>query len=298
MVDKGMIGNLEAGCKVNLYLDIVGVRDNGYHEIESLFYPLPWPCDQIRIEEGGTGISLSCSDPALASRTNILFRAYELFTHKTGFAPSLAVFLQKNIPVGAGLGGGSSNAAAFISWLNSRAGTKALEQDQLADLALALGADVPFFLANTPAWVTGVGEYIQPVTCNLDDKIILIICPPLSVNTKWAYIQWDLAQTQNQYQRKRLTHQTSPIKSHFFTKFPVPWNCFEEIIFAKFPLLRNIKQDVLRFHADTCIMSGSGSSLVAFFSDKIQAVRCAQQLRRQGCRCFASQNGQPVLLDG
>lgn len=289
--------NLKAGCKVNLYLDITGVRDNGYHEIASLFYPLPWPCDHIHIEKGGTGLSLSCSVSNLEARANILWRTYEYFADKTGFAPDIKVFLQKNIPMGAGLGGGSSNAAEFLAWLNQHAGSQGLGPEKLNALALSLGADVPFFLQNTPAWVTGIGEVVEPVAYDVGAEAILVVCAPITINTGWAYTQWDRLHAEGALQRKGLTLQNRTTKSPCFTKPPILWNCFEEIICSQFPLLYNIKQDVLACHAKACVMSGSGPSLVALFHDPGQAATCARRLQLRACRCFITQNSLPLLFD-
>ncbi|NLV96192.1 MAG: 4-(cytidine 5'-diphospho)-2-C-methyl-D-erythritol kinase [Desulfovibrionales bacterium] len=292
-----MVWDLKSGCKVNLYLDITGVRDNGYHEIASLFYPLPWPCDHIRIETGGAGFDLSCSDPVLETSTNILWRTYQFFAEKTGFAPNIKLHLQKNIPMGAGLGGGSSNAAIFLLWLHEQAGDRGLDQAALESIAVSLGADVPFFLKNTPAWVTGIGEQVAPVACNYNEYVILVICAPIAINTAWAYGQWDQRYKEALLQRKGLTHHDRTTKSFCFTKLPVLWNCFEEIIFAEFPLLGQLKDNVLAHHADACGMSGSGPSLVAFFSNALQAVTCASKLQISGCACFVMQNGQPIPIE-
>lgn len=109
---------LRAGCKVNLYLEIIGIRGDGYHEIESLFIPLPEPCDVLRIEERAeSGISLGCSEPSLASKDNILVKAYERFARATGFSSGVFVYLEKNIPTGAGLGGGVVMQRLFCAGL-------------------------------------------------------------------------------------------------------------------------------------------------------------------------------------
>ncbi|HCU69063.1 MAG TPA: 4-(cytidine 5'-diphospho)-2-C-methyl-D-erythritol kinase [Desulfomicrobium sp.] len=293
-----MSQELTAGCKVNLYLDIVGVRADGYHEIESLFYPLPSPCDVLTLAEGGEGFRLTCSDPSLAAGENILTRAYERFAGATGFAPGLAVHLDKGIPMGAGLGGGSSDAATLLRWLNGRAGDKALSSGELADLALSLGADVPFFLDNVPAWVTGIGEVLEPVPASLDDYVVLVVCPQVHVNTAWAYRRYDEMLAQGLVRpRKELTLNFSPIKNLCFTKPPELWNSFEEVVFQEFPVLYGIKELILDGFADACVMSGSGSSFVALFSSSENAARCAGRLRSLGHACFGIRSGRPVRLD-
>lgn len=290
------VWTLRAGCKVNLYLDIVGVREDGYHEIESLFYPLPSPCDILEVQlTGGQGLSLSCSVPDLDGGENILSRAYMRFAEATGFAPGVSVHLHKNIPMGAGLGGGSSDAAAFLSWLNARAEERALGRSELAGLALTLGADVPFFLENEPAWVTGIGEKLQPVDCDLSGYTLLVICPSVHVNTKWAYGRWDeMRESAGVRPRKELTPEISPIMSLCFTKPPKLWNGFEDVVFHEFPALYEVKRQILNHFPDACVMSGSGSSFVALFSSAERAIRCACVMRTMGNTCHASRSGEPL----
>lgn len=285
------VWKLHAGCKVNLYLDIVGVRADGYHEIESLFYPLPAPCDTLDLSlSAGTGLRLTCSNPALETADNILSRAYVRFGAATGFAPAVFAHLTKNIPMGAGLGGGSSDAAAFLSWLNAQAGKNALSPDALAGLALTLGADVPFFLQNEPAWVTGIGEHLAPVACDLSDYTLLVVCPDVHVDTKWAYRRWDEMFADGQVRpRKELTPEISPIMSLCFTKPPRLWNGFEEVVFQKFPMLYEVKTQILNHFPDACVMSGSGSSFVALFSSPDGARHCALDMRALGHACHANQ---------
>jgi 4-diphosphocytidyl-2-C-methyl-D-erythritol kinase len=289
---------IRAGCKVNLYLDIVGVRSDGYHEIESLFYPLPEPCDILTVEEEGAGLRLSCSDPVLASPANILAKAYEAFARATGFAPGLALHLDKGIPMGAGLGGGSSDAAAFLSWLNGRAGERGLDQESLAALALSLGADVPFFLQGEPAWVTGIGERLEPARLDLSDYAVLVVCPGVHVNTKWAYGRWDEERKAGLVRpRKELTPKMSPIMDLCFTKPPMLWNVFEYVVFREFPMLYGVKKQILEHFAEACVMSGSGSSFVALFGSPADAEGCARTMRALGHACHGPIVGRPMRLE-
>lgn len=293
------VWKLHAGCKVNLYLDIVGVREDGYHEIESLFYPLPAPCDILDVQlNSGQGLRLTCTAVALDAEENILSRAYSGFAKATGYAPGVSVHLHKNIPMGAGLGGGSSDAAAFLSWLNARAGEQAMPKSELASLALTLGADVPFFLDNKPAWVTGIGEKIVPVSCDLSGYTVLVVCPDVHVNTRWAYKRWDeMFESARVLPRKELTPENSPIMSLCFTKPPELWNGFEEVVFHEFPTLYEVKKQILNHFPDACVMSGSGSSFVALFSSPQCAVRCAADMRAKGHACHMSRSGEPLCMD-
>ena len=151
-----------AGCKVNLGLRITGLRDNGYHELDSLFWPLPRPCDRLHINETGTsGIVVHCAAPGIDLERNTLTRAYAALAERVPNLPGLEVKLIKGIPTGAGLGGGSSDAAALLHWLNKRLPAP-LNDEELAAIALKVGADTPFFLKNTPCRVRGIGEIKEP----------------------------------------------------------------------------------------------------------------------------------------
>lgn len=287
---------LRAGCKVNLYLDIVGIREDGYHELESLFVPLPVPHDSLRIEIGGSGLQLSCSDPGLISESNILCAAYRAFAGATGYAPGLRLHLEKGIPMGAGLGGGSSDAAVFLNWLNGQAGDCRLEERDLQALALTLGADVPFFLTNRPAWVTGIGEKLEAAAVDFGSLTVVVVCPKVHVNTLWAYARWDEMFRSGQIQSKKmLTGISSPIRYLSFTNLDCVWNCFEALVFQEFPILQELKQCILGCGAEACVMSGSGSSLVGFFDSMAHALRCADELRRAGCMCQGVRSGQVVI---
>ncbi|NCD24074.1 MAG: 4-(cytidine 5'-diphospho)-2-C-methyl-D-erythritol kinase [Deltaproteobacteria bacterium] len=286
-----MSWTLHAGCKINLYLDIVGVREDGYHELESLFYPLSEPCDTLRIgPRTEPGLALRCSIPALASSKNILAQTYDRFARATGFAPGLAVWLDKGIPMGAGLGGGSSDAAVFLRWLNDHAGTSALDGAALHGMALSLGADVPFFLVNKPAWVTGIGDTVRAVALDLSAFTMVLACPDVHVDTKWAYGRWDAIHARvEERERKSLTGDDLPHKRLCFTNLSGFRNVFEEVVFPDFPVLYKIKQGLLRSGADVCVMSGSGSSLVAIFSTRTGALQGASLMRAWNVRCHVVQ---------
>jgi len=152
--------SLPVPCKVNLFLKVGQRQPDGYHDLETFFLPLTEPADTFsirRFDETGD-IDFTCSDPALETDDNLAVRAYRIYAATTGYAPRLEVKLTKRIPYGAGLGGGSADAAVMLRYLNGRAGTLALPPDHLSALALGLGSDVPFFLLARPALASGRGE--------------------------------------------------------------------------------------------------------------------------------------------
>lgn len=272
---------LQAGCKVNLFLHILGRRSDGLHELQSLFYPLPSPKDRIFISEAapGAGLDLSCSDPGLQSGQNILARTYELYADQTGLRPDLKVYLEKNIPQGAGLGGGSSDAASFLLYLDkfSKIGGKQSAAD-LRALASQLGADVSFFLQNSPAWVEGFGQRVTPVDVDLKGLRLLVVCPGIHISTKEAYSLWDNQQAKIHPQpvqawaltsNKRGYNNLLPVKGRLL------WNSFEQILFDRYPDLQYIKTNLLAHGAAAAVLSGSGSALLGLFrsNNALQSVR-------------------------
>lgn len=253
---------LHPGCKVNIYLDILGRRENGYHDLLTLFLPLSTPQDDLTVEGGmpGSGLRIDCTGREIGPGENILHRAYGTFCRRTDTAPDLHVRLEKRIPMGAGLGGGSSNAAALLLYMNRHCLPAPLGESELLQLAAAVGADVPFFLLNRPAWAQGIGDVLYPAEVSLEGCSLVLVCPDLRISTAWAYEAWDQAAD------SRLTGQES---KDIFTDWPnvLFYNCFERVVFPAFPSLREIKERLLGFGASAAVLSGSGSSILAVFRE-------------------------------
>ena len=176
---------LRAPAKLNLFLEVLGKRPDGYHEIRSIFHTISL-CDEIEVEERNEGIHLECSDPSLpADERNLAWRAADLMRKRAKTATGVAVRLVKRIPVGAGLGGGSSDATAVLKGLNAlwRLG---LPEAELARLAAELGSDCAFFTRCGTAVCEGRGEIVKPLPVAGEFSFVLV-CPPLSVSTAEVY---------------------------------------------------------------------------------------------------------------
>jgi len=275
---------LFAPCKINLVLRIEGRRDDGFHELDTLFYPLPDPHDVIHIEPApaGSGMSLHCPGVDCPTEKNLLWKAWDGLARESGFRPDISVTVEQRIPSGAGLGGGSSDAAALLSWLNAQAGDKALPPERLAALALTLGADVPFFLRCRPARAKGVGEKLAPVDADLSGFTLLLLCPETHVNTAWAYKAWDETRLGLPSPGSLTRILTAPEEVDTGSLCPWPLcleNDFESAVFPAFPGLRRLKEEALRLGAAGVVMSGSGASIVAAFRDFDAAQGAATALR-------------------
>lgn len=278
---------LTAPCKININLSIVDARPDGYHELDTLFLPVPAPADTLRLEPAG-GFALSCpGHPALEGSDNLVARAWNAYRDATGFAPGMHVTLEKRIPMGAGLGGGSTDAAALLRWLNENAADRALTPTALNALAATLGADVPFFLNNDPARAAGIGERLETVELDLKGLWLLVVTPAIHVNTGWAYAEWDrVCLPRKRISTQPLTSGNVDNKNSFPARRLTVHNDFEHAVFPEFPTIRKIKEKLYMFGACAAAMSGSGSSVFAFFrSDKAMRL-AAEDARKNGLQTW------------
>jgi 4-diphosphocytidyl-2-C-methyl-D-erythritol kinase len=232
-------------CKINLGLNIIRRRPDGYHDIETCFYPVPWtdileviPSDKFEFTTSGM---------AIPGDDNLCVKAYQLLK-----APPAKIHLHKIIPTGAGLGGGSSDAAWTLRLLNDVFDLKH-SKEKLKEYAATLGSDCSFFIDDIPMIGKGRGEVLSPSTISLKGKFIVIITPDVHVSTADAYagiipggrkVEWEGVMLEE-------------LK-----------NDFEETIFKKFPEIRSIKEELYKAGAEYASMSGSGSSVYGIFPKK------------------------------
>ena len=278
---------LAAPAKINLHLRILGLRADGYHELRTLFYPVPDLHDTLRLEPGHDGhMYMRCPEnPDLECTSNLIYKAWKEFGEATGFQPGLFVTLTKRIPMGGGLGGGSSNGAAMLRWLNEQAGDRALSPQALLKLAASLGADVPFFLMDGPALASGIGEELTPAEVDLKGMTLVIACPAIHVDTPWAFRAWDRANGSPKASES-LTTPDMDTKNPSPVSPPVVMNDFEPVVFAEHPTLREIKEKLLKNGAASAAMSGSGASLFGLFRNRDSAVSAAEALEKDGHTVF------------
>ncbi len=258
---------IQAPAKVNLYLAVHSRRADGYHEIETLMQKLEL-ADQLKLRPGNKGISLCCPDSALPEdETNLAYRAAEVFFAETGLSGGIEIELYKNIPVAAGLGGGSSDAAAVLKGMNTLF-SAGLTQEVLLEMAYPLGADVPFFVADfNLVRATGIGEKLEPVEVNAEWQVVLVN-PGFSVSTRWAYDNFALTTRSNPYILGRAVIYDELCKNLF--------NDLESVTIRRYPEIEKIKNILFRDRADGVLMSGSGPTVFAFFLDKTAARRCVE----------------------
>ena len=246
-----------APAKINLSLRVLRRRDDGFHEIESLMAPIAI-CDTLDIERRDSGgIEFSCSDPTLpADCTNLVVRAASVFGATAGIDPHVRIFLKKETPHGAGLGGGSSDAAATLLALDEIFAIK-MPLAELTRIAAEIGSDVPFFLARNAAWCRGRGEIVAP--CALPQSLpLLLIKPPFGVPTPWAYQHW----------RDSLEIPGVPYAPQVLGDITLV-NDLERPVFEKFIQLAEMKRWLLdQPETAAALMSGSGSTMIAVLHEK------------------------------
>ncbi|WP_343669991.1 4-(cytidine 5'-diphospho)-2-C-methyl-D-erythritol kinase [Chitinophaga sp.] len=243
-------------CKINLGLHIIRRRADGFHDLETVFYPLQLT-DALEVLSPGT-LQFNSSGIAIpgAAADNLCLKAWHLLKKDFPSIAAVDIHLHKHIPIGAGLGGGSADAAFMLMHLNQRFQLE-LTTEQLVAYAAVLGSDCPFFVLNKPCYATGRGEVMSPVELDLNAWTFVLVCPDIHVNTGWAF--------------KQLIPKEPAVSLVEVIKQPVEeWkglmkNDFEEPIFSAHPELKEIKENMYRQGAVYATMSGSGSAMVGIF---------------------------------
>jgi len=259
--------------KVNLSLAVTAKRPDGYHDLDSLFYPFRDPSDEISLEDApaAPGITIRCDAPGvpLEPEKNLCGKAVFAYCKAAGMnVPGLVIHLEKHIPVAAGMGGGSADCAAVLRLLQER--FHALSDSQLEDAAFSLGADVPFFLNPRPSYVTGAGEHHTPVEGLPEYLPILLAAPQFPVSAAWAYQHMDLRRAISTPPRTNelidaLRRRDYESAAHFMR------NDLEHALFIKYPLLVLLRRFLLENGALRAMISGSGPTILALFRDDAAA---------------------------
>ncbi len=270
-----------SGCKVNLLLNILGRRADGFHELETVMQPLPL-YDRLKFKLTGTNLVLECDHSELPTDSrNLVYRAAKLFFATTSITGGVRISLNKNIPLAAGLGGGSANAAVTLAGLNELFGFP-LSAGQISPLAASLGSDVPFFLQDEPALATGRGEKIE--SCQsfpaLRGSTIILVHPGFGVSTAWAYNQ--LAKFPEHLNGKpgrarRLIDALQ--KTDPSAAAALFYNSLEAPVLDKYPLLKLLQGFFRSQGVMATLMSGSGSTTFAIVREGAKAQSMLKRLR-------------------
>jgi 4-diphosphocytidyl-2-C-methyl-D-erythritol kinase len=249
-------------AKINIGLNIIGRREDGFHNIETIFYPvglcdvleiIPDPSLKTPIQYKNTGMKIYSKE-----HQNLCVKAVQLLAEKYTIPP-LRMHLHKLIPIGSGLGGGSSDATHVLVMLNKILGLK-INEEELMPMAASLGSDCPFFIRNKPVFASGKGEQFTDIKLSLKNYYVVIVKPKVHVNTTDAY-------------RNAVPSVPSASLKELIRLPVTKWkdtiqNDFEKTIFEKFTVIRNIKTKLYKYGAVYASMSGSGSSVYGIFQEE------------------------------
>ena len=274
-------------AKINLFLRIVGKQPDGYHQLISLMCPVSLH-DRITIQFQTKQMHITCTNPQVPeNKNNLALKAAERFFKAISSDDCVCMAIEKNIPVGAGLGGGSSNAATVLLALNEFYQSP-LPMEQLKKIALTLGADIPFFMEKSVSLVSGIGEQIHRVS--IDSRYpLIIVYPGFSVSTAWAFKKFKFGLT-----IKKLNDIKIDLIARYKNNKAVNWvhdihNDLESATFQKYPILADIKKQFMEIGAVQSVMSGSGSSIIGIFHDEKIRQNALKQIKNQkSWQIFAS----------
>lgn len=255
-------------AKINIGLNIVRRRPDGYHDLSTIFYPVGLyagtPTNPVSFSDVLEIIESDKEEFIFMGRRvdcppekNLVVKAYHSFFKELGKSYPHKVILDKHLPDGAGLGGGSADASFTLRLLNELMG-KPFSDEKLESIALSLGADCPFFIKNTPCYAEGVGERMEKISLNLEGKWILVIKPDVYVSTKEAFA--GVTPKKPLYDLRQVIRQPIEEWKNFIT------NDFEDSLFPRYPQLQEIKELLYDIGASFALMSGSGSSLYGIFT--------------------------------
>lgn len=276
---------LYPNCKINLGLRVIRKREDGYHDLETIFVPIYKLHDELEVVQSDTfsfvqeGISVDCPE-----EDNLIIRCYNLFANMYPKVDKVTIRFKKNIPFGAGLGGGSSDAAHMALALNELFDL-GLSKAQLAQEVLPLGADCPFFIYNTPCYAEGIGDILTPIHLDLRGTRIVMIKPNEGVSTKEAYSGFQ------SYSVSSLTAKRSYSAGDLIGEVGLFVNDFEATVFPHHPIIADIKKRLLDAGAFYASMSGSGSTVFGLFKNDAEGCTDAN------LRVLKEQFASMVLLD-
>jgi len=248
---------LKSFAKINLGLEIYGKREDGYHNLRTIFQTVNI-FDIIKVRDNNSkGININGIDSSIALKEdNSIFKAFKIISRNYDLKCGFEVFVEKKIPVGSGLGGGSSNAAVFLLFLNEYF-KLGLSLESLIEIAKEIGADVPFFLVGGTVLAEGIGEKLSLLD-DLEERLIGIVVPDIKVSTSLIFSEFNLTSTQFES------------KINLFCKsknFAVLENNLEKVTFRLFPEIKRIKDNMLNSGCEFVLMSGSGSSVYCFLNN-------------------------------
>ncbi|KAF0133315.1 MAG: 4-diphosphocytidyl-2-C-methyl-D-erythritol kinase [Candidatus Saganbacteria bacterium] len=276
--------HISAFAKINLYLEVLGRREDGYHEIDSIMQSVSL-ADVITLSKKETGIEIISSDLRIPQdKNNTAYLAAEVFFDKTGLPGGIRIEIHKNIPISAGLAGGSADAAAVLFGLNNLYQTKLSESDLLT-LAAQVGSDVSFCLKGGTCRCRGRGELVEKIK-DLEKTWLVLVKPDFGISTKWVYDNLNAAFIKE----KRLTEAHIPLSAiHLY-------NDLEKVVVQKYPIIAEIKKKLIHLGCLQAEMSGSGPTVFGIAKDEDSAKNIFQEMQKEFPQTFLTHSVNNGLL--
>ncbi|EEH99267.1 4-(cytidine 5'-diphospho)-2-C-methyl-D-erythritol kinase [Clostridium tertium] len=268
---------MKAYAKVNISLDIVGKREDGYHLLEMIMQSIDL-YDEIVIEKQKKEITIKCNKPYVPTdERNLAYKAAQLFIEKYNIDSGVNINIKKNIPVCAGLAGGSTDAATVLKIMNSLFNINASDEE-LMILGLKLGADVPYCIKGGTALCKGIGEEVTALK-GFKDKVIVLVKPPFGVSTNSVYQEFNIEKARNHPNTNLIIDAIN--NDNLKMVCDNMKNLLENVTLRKHKILINIKEDMRHNGAMGTMMSGSGPTVFAFFDDMLKAQRCFEKMKEK-----------------
>ena len=268
---------IKAYGKVNISLDVVGKREDGYHLLSMIMQNIDL-YDEIEVEKQECGIILECNKSYVpVDNRNLAYKAAEIFKERYDIVDGVKINIEKNIPVSAGLAGGSTDAAAVLKVMNKLFNVNATEEE-LMELSLKLGADIPYCIHGGTALCEGIGEIITPIK-PFRDKIVVLVKPAFGVSTKEVYKNFNLEKVKQHPKTAEIINAIENDNLNFVASNMR--NLLENVTLRKHKILIKIKEEMNACGAINSMMSGSGPTVFAFFDDMLKAQKCFEKMKKK-----------------
>ena len=268
---------IRAYAKVNISLDVVGKREDGYHLLRMIMQNIDL-YDEIIVEKQSRDITIQCNKNYVPTDSrNLAYKAAVAFKERYNISEGLKIKIFKNIPVSAGLAGGSTDAAAVLKLMNKIFEVNA-PKEELMELGLKLGADIPYCIQGGTALCEGVGEVITPLK-SFKDKIIVLVKPSFGVSTKEVYKNFDMEKVKKHPETEALIKAMAEDDLRYVAYNMR--NLLENVTLKKHKVLISLKEEMNKYGAINSMMSGSGPTVFAFFDDMLKAQKCFEKMKEK-----------------
>ncbi|GMG95249.1 4-(cytidine 5'-diphospho)-2-C-methyl-D-erythritol kinase [Tepidimicrobium xylanilyticum] len=275
---------LESYAKINLALDILYKRDDGYHEINTIMQQIDLK-DRVVIRNKDSGIDIQCNNKDVPiDRNNLVYKAWEKIREKTGINRGVGIIIDKKIPIAAGLAGGSSNGGAVLKGLNLLWDLN-LSDEELMEIGKKIGADVPFCIMGGTAWARGIGEKLTKLK-GFSGYNILLANVGIPVSTEWVYKNMDLKSIHERIDIEKVIKYME--EGNLLKLGQSIENVMESVVMTKYPQVKMVKEDMIKFGALGSLMSGSGPTVFGLFDDEEKLYRCKRELEKKVPNVFVT----------